>query len=257
MANTVLQRTLNNVAPEDLSPGYAAGDPNFGVPGAIPRTSTMTIGGSARAALVLFAIIVAAGTWSWLNVDTAQQGVIFFGSLIAALVLGLITTFRPQSAPITAPLYAVAEGVLLGMISRLYENAYDGVVLQAILATSAIAFVMYTLYSTRIIKVTPRFQRLLGAAVMGAMIFYGVNLLMSLIGVDFNLVGDTGPMGIAITAVLLVIATLTLASDFDFIEKGAQAGLPKYMNWAAAYGLVVSVVWIYLEVLRLLGKTRQ
>jgi uncharacterized YccA/Bax inhibitor family protein len=263
MANKVLERTLNNVNKDDLRAGYAApagvdqfGNPRFAPPGSGVATETMSISGSARAALVLFAIIAVVGGWAWISIPDSAYGPVLIVSVLAGLGLGLATTFKPNVARVTAPLYAVAEGVALGMISRVYEDAYTGIVPQALLATGAIAFVMYTLYSTRIIKVTPRFQRILFAAVGAAMLFYMVNLVMYAFGSRGFLINDTGPMGIAVSVILIVIAAMTLATDFDFIERGAQAGLPKYMDWAAAYGLVVSIVWIYLEVLRLLAKSR-
>jgi uncharacterized YccA/Bax inhibitor family protein len=216
----------------------------------------MTTGGSARAAMVLFAVIVAVGTWAWVSIPEDKTGIALFGGVIVALILGLITTFKPKLAKVTAPLYAVAEGIVLGTISRLYENLYSGIVVQAILATASIVFVMYTLYATGVIKVTEKFRKIVIGATLGVMVFYLLNLLLGIFGVNMPLIGDTGIMGIIFSLVVIVIAASNLALDFDFIEKGSEAGLPKYMNWAAAFGLVVTVVWIYLEVLRLLAKTR-
>ena len=169
---------------------------------------------------------------------------------------GLITTFKPKIARITAPLFAVAEGIALGVISKLYESYYDGIVVQAILATASIVFVMYTLYATGVIKVTPKFRKIVIGATMAIFVFYMLNFVLGFLNVDLPLIGDTGPMGIIFSLVVIVIAASNLALDFDFIERGSQAGLPKYMNWAAGYGLAVTVVWIYLEVLRLLSKIR-
>lgn len=268
MTNKVLEKTLNNVDQQDMKPGWAnstndsfgaiAQDQAFNYSGPTSNTSieVMTTGGSARAALALFAIIVAAGTWSWVSIPTDKFTLALIGGVIGGLVFGLITTFKPKVARITAPIYAIFEGVALGAISKLYEDFYSGIVVQAILATASIVFVMYTLYATGVIKVTARFRKIVIGATLGIMVFYMLNMLLHFVGVRMPLIGDTGPMGIIFSLVVIVIAASNLALDFDFIERGSEAGLPKYMNWAAAYGLAVTVVWIYLEVLRLLAKTR-
>ncbi|MBP9115969.1 MAG: Bax inhibitor-1/YccA family protein [Acidimicrobiia bacterium] len=269
MSNKVLEKTLKNVDKEDMNPGWASGqstavgsmsiqDQAFNNSGttAISGSGTMTVGGSARAAMVLFAIIVATGTWAWVSIPEDKFTLALFGGIFVGLAFGLITTFKPKYARVTAPLYAVAEGVALGAISKVFEYAYNGIVVQAILATGSIVFVMYTLYATGVIKVTQKFRKIVIGATMGVFVFYMLNLVLGLVGVDLPLIGDTGLLGIVFSLVVIVIAASNLALDFDFIERGAQAGLPKYMNWAAGYGLAVTVVWIYLEVLRLLSKIR-
>jgi uncharacterized YccA/Bax inhibitor family protein len=265
VANKVLEKTLNNVSSEDLRAGYAApgqvAQDAFGnsVNPPVDFTGTadaMSVTGSARAALVLFAIVVASGTWAWTSVPESSYGLVLIGGMILSLVFGLITTFKPQVARITGPLYALAIGAALGAISKIYEDAYNGIVFQAILATGSIVFVMYTLYSTRILKVTERFRKVVIGATLGIMVFYMITIVMSLFGGTMPLVWDSGLMGIGFSLFVIIIAASNLALDFDFIERGSQAGLPKYMNWAAGYGLIVTIVWIYLEVLRLLAKTR-
>lgn len=264
MASKVLEKTLNNVDEEDLKAGYAAPGQlsadafgNQTPPGSYVGTSeTMSVTGSARAALVLFAIVVGAGAWAWLSVPLENYTPVLLVSIFVALGFGLVTTFKPKVAKVTAPIYAVSEGVAMGMISRIYEDAYSGIVVQAILATGAIVFVMYTLYSTRILKVTPRFQKIVYASMMAAFVFIMANMLFMVFGSDTNLMAQGGLLGIVIPGVLIVIGAGMLAIDFDFIEKGSQSGLPKYMNWAAAYGLIVTIVWIYLNVLRLLANSR-
>jgi uncharacterized YccA/Bax inhibitor family protein len=263
MANTVLEKSFNNVDQNDMQPGYAApqGGGSGEGPISIPGTSdAMSVTGSARAALVLFGLVVVSGTWAWIqlpNYSVGTQWIIIFAAMIVAFILAMVTIFKPINGKITAPFYALAEGVFLGGISRIYEDAYDGIVVQAVLATSAIVFVMYTLYSTRILKVTPRFQKVVIGATLGIAVFYGMSLLLSLFGAQMPFIWDASPMGIAFSVFIIIIAASNLALDFDFIEKGSQAGLPKYMNWTAALGLVVTIVWIYLEVLRLLAKMRQ
>ena len=267
MSNKVLEKTLNNVDKQDMNAGWASGqssaqgaalaDQTFNYSGPTSSgTDVMTTGGAARAALALFAIIVATGTWAWVSVPEDKQVLAMIGGILVALGFGLITTFKPKIARITAPLFAVAEGIALGVISKLYESYYDGIVVQAILATASIVFVMYTLYATGVIKVTPKFRKIVIGATMAIFVFYMLNFVLGFLNVDLPLIGDTGPMVIIFSLVVIVIAASNLALDFDFIERGSQAGLPKYMNWAAGYGLAVTVVWIYLEVLRLLSKIR-
>lgn len=263
MTSKVLEKTLNNVNKEDLKPGYAApaqvSTDAFGdqiPPGSYIGTSqTMSVTGSARAALVLFALVVAGGTWAWVSVPASSAGLVLLISIFVALSFGLTTTFRPKSARITAPLYAVVEGIAMGVFSRLFEESYNGIVIQAVLATGAIVFVMYTLYSTRILKVTPRFQKIVFASMMAAFVFLMVNMLFAMFG-STNLMVQGGVLGLVIPGILIVIGAGMLAVDFDFIEKGSQAGLPKYMDWAAGYGLIVTIVWIYINVLRLLANSR-
>lgn len=261
MANKVLEKTLNNVDKDDLQTGWAAptsldaqqlnySGPTSGV------SQVMTAGGSARAALVLFALIVASGTWAWVSIPKDNAILAVFGGMIVGLIFGLITTFKPKVARVTAPLYALAEGVALGALSRLFEDKYSGIVVQAVLATAAIVFVMYSLYSFGFIKVTDKFRKIVIGATLGIMAFYFLSFILGMFTDSIPLINDSGPAGIIFSAVVIVIAAMNLALDFDFIERGSQAGLPKYMNWAAAYGLAVTVVWIYLEVLRLLAKTR-
>ncbi|MFN8016339.1 MAG: Bax inhibitor-1/YccA family protein [Acidimicrobiia bacterium] len=263
MANKVLEKTLSNIDPNDLKAGYAApssfdslGNPISPPPSVFTNTDSMSVTGAARAALVLFAILVATGTWAWISIPESAWGMALFVSIFAALGVGLLTTFKPNIARVSAPIYAAIEGVAIGLISRVYENAYNGIVIQAVLATGAIVFVMYSLYSMRIIKVTQRFTRIVIGATMAIFVFYMANLLFSIFNVNLPLINDTGIAGIIFSAVVICIAAANLAIDFSFIESGVQQGLPKYMNWAAAYGLVVTIVWIYLEVLRLLAKSR-
>lgn len=265
MANKVLEKTLNNVEKDDMKPGYAAPtlDPSqsYGSadvpPGNFVGTSdTMSTTGSARVALFLFGLVVAAGAWAWVTVPESAMWPVVFVAMIVGLIFAMITIFKPQSARMTAPIYALAEGVVLGLISRIYEDQFNGIVVQAVLATGAIVFVMYTLYSTGILKVTPRFRKVVIGATLAICLFYVMNMVLMIFGAQMPLIGDTGPWGIAFSAIIICVAASNLALDFDFIERGSAAGLPKYMDWAAGFGLIVTIVWIYLEVLRLLAKVR-
>lgn len=259
MANKILEKTLNNVDKNDMQPGFAS--PQVGADGgpiypADSSTETMSTTGSARAALVLLLILGATGAWAWIQVPESSVGGYLIIALLVGFGLGMFTAFKPASARISAPLYAAAQGVVLGLISRLYEDLYDGIVIQAVLATASIAFVMYTLYSTRILKVTEKFRKVVIGATLGIFVFYMLNFVLSIFGVNMPLINDTGIMGIGFSLFVISIGASNLALDFDFIERGSEAGLPKYMNWAAGFGLVATLIWIYLEVLRLLSKIR-
>lgn len=263
MSNVVLNNSFKRVNQEDLRPGYASPSDQTSTDGPIQvsgSNETMSVQGSARAALVLFALLAVTGTWAWINFPNLSSGMqmaVLWGPLIVGLILVFTAAFKPHLARFLAPGYALAQGLFLGSISRIFEEAYAGIVVQAVLATSAIVFVMYTLYSTRILKVTPKFRKIVIGATLGIMVFYMLNFAMSFFGAQMPFIWDTGALGIGFSLFVIVIAASNLALDFDFIEKGTQAGLPKYMNWAAALGLLVTIIWIYIEVLRLLSKLRQ
>jgi uncharacterized YccA/Bax inhibitor family protein len=175
--------------------------------------------------------------------------------MLAGLGCALVLTFKPTFARVLAPVYAVATGVAVGAISKAYNDAYSGIVLQAVGATLGVFVVMLVAYRGGIIRVTARFKRVVIGATLGVMLFYGVSLLLSLFGIDIFPQGSS-LMSIGFSFLVAGIAAMNLALDFDFIEKAAAAGAPKYMEWYAAFGLLVTLVWLYLEILRLLSKMR-
>jgi uncharacterized YccA/Bax inhibitor family protein len=226
------------------------------------RDDVMTVSGAAWATAALFVLLVAAGVVGWNLVKTDANGDVtsFPGWLVvAALVafgLAIVSFFKPKMARFTSPLYALAEGVFIGGISHAYDAAYDGIVVQAVGATAAVFGVMLLLYSARIIRVTERFRRIVVGATVGVMIFYGISLLFSLFGHTPAFLYDSSAFGILLSLFVAGLAAFNLALDFDVIERGAKAGAPKYMEWYAALGLMVTLVWLYLELLRLLARLR-
>ena len=162
--------------------------------------------------------------------------------------------FKPQFAKVLGPIYAVAEGVFVGAISHSYESIRHGIVVQAAGATVAVFAIMLFLYRTNIIKVTDRMRRIVIGATLGIMVFYGISMLINLFGGSVGFLNDTSALSIGFSFLVAGVAAFNLALDFDFIEKGAKAGLPKQMEWVAAVGLLVTIVWLYLEILRLLSK---
>jgi uncharacterized YccA/Bax inhibitor family protein len=227
-----------------------------------PPTSadTMTIGGTVSAAAVLLVILLAGAWVGWAQVDPSAEQIRLPGWLLPAVLVGLgiaiLTVFKPKLARFTGPVYAVVEGLLLGAISHVYHLAYDGIVVQAVGLTAGVFLLLLFLYATRVIKVTDNLRMGIVAATGAVFLVYMVSLVLRLFGVDVPFIHDSGPVGILFSLVVVVIASLNLVLDFDFIEQGAARGAPKYMEWYGAFGLVVTLVWLYLELLRLLSKLR-
>jgi uncharacterized YccA/Bax inhibitor family protein len=266
MANPVLNdRAFQQAGRTDAAPGWGAPaasttyiPPINDGPISRHRTGVMTIGGATTAAGVLFAILLVTATIGWNQVKVTGNQIKFPSwsllAVLAGFALVLVTSFKPKIAPYTAPIYAAAEGVFVGAISAAYNASYHGIVLQAVGATAAVFAVMLVLYKTRIIKVTERFRRIVIGATMGVMVFYGISLLFSLFGHTPSFFSHGGPLGILVSVLVSGLAAFNLALDFDIIERGAASGAPKYMEWFAALGLMVTLVWLYLELLRLLSK---
>jgi len=240
----------------------------------IEQGKTMTVGGTLTATGVLLALILAAGAFGWSQVvqttelvETStgelveQNSTSLPGWLIVAMFvglgLGLVTAFKPKLARFLAPLYALAYGTVLGAISAVYNNSWDGIVVQAILATMGVVLAMFFLYATRIIKVTPKYVAMVMAATFGILAMFLVGWIASIFGADIAFWDDPSPLGIGISLVIVIVAALNLAIDFDFIEKASKAGMPSYMEWYGAFGVTVTIVWIYVSILRLLALLRQ
>ena len=189
-------------------------------------------------------------TFSTQNISFIMVGVI--GGLITAI----ITIFKKQWAPYTVPLYAALEGLALGGISSLYEHMYTGIVQQAIFLTMGIFAALLFAYKTKIIKATENFKLGVFAATAGIGVVYLVSFIMSFFGGGLSIMSiENGSlMSIGFSFFVVIIASLNLVLDFDFIEQGAEAGVPKYMEWYGAFGLLVTLIWLYLEILRLLAK---
>jgi uncharacterized YccA/Bax inhibitor family protein len=156
----------------------------------------------------------------------------------------------------TAPLYAIAEGVLVGTISKIYSDVYDGIVVQAVLATFAVFIAILFMYANRSIKVTQRLRSTIMLATAGVFLFYMISIVHSLFGVDIPFIWDGGPFSILLSVLIVGIASFNLLLDFDVIERGINNRAPQWFSWFAAFGLMVTVVWLYIEILRLLALTR-
>lgn len=214
----------------------------------------MTIQGTVGRTAMLLALLFAATLLTW-NPVAPQNGTgwILIGA-IAGFVTALITIFNKKAAPFTAPFYAVCQGVMLGGISSLFERMYPGIVMQAVLLTFGTLGALLLAYTSRLIKATENFKLGVFAATGGIALFYLVSMILGFFGVQIPMIYGSGPVGIVFSAVVVVVAALNLVLDFDFIEQGAEQGAPKYMEWYAAFGLIVTLVWLYMEILRLLSK---
>ena len=226
-----------------------------------PATETMSIGGTVRACIALLAILVVAGAFAWDAIDPqvneVEVPIWYWICLVAALIVAIVTIIKPRFAPFTAPVYAALEGAVVGGISRLFEIEFEGIVLQAVMLTLGVFVILLGLYASRLIKVTENFRLGVIAATGAIVLVYVVDLILRAFGAEIPYLNDAGPVGIGISVVIVVIAALNLVLDLDFIEQGADSRAPAYMNWYAAFGLLVTLVWLYLEILRLLAKTRR
>jgi uncharacterized YccA/Bax inhibitor family protein len=277
MPNPVLnERTIssarNNWPPPQPSPSTTHYPPISDGPVSTWRPQVMTVNGTVTATATLFALLLASAAVGWIYTggpdevrvgDSVSYSYTFpalaWVGVILGFVLALVLMFRPHLARVLAPIYALAEGFFLGALSRMYETFYDGIVVQAAGATIAVFGVMLVLYRTRVIKVTERFRTIVTTATLGVMLFYGVCLLVRLFaGADsISFLSSPSLLGIAFSVFVAGLAAFNLALDFDFIERGASQGLDKRFEWYAAFGLLVTIVWLYLELLRLLSKLRE
>ena len=175
---------------------------------------------------------------------------------IGGFVVALVTIFKKSWAPITAPIYALLEGLVLGGISAMTELRFPGIPMQAVGLTFGTLVALLLVYRAGIIKVTDNFRLGVVAATGGIALFYIATMIMGFFGVRFPSVFGAGPLGIGISVFVVIVAALNLVLDFDLIERGAQMGAPKYMEWYGAFALIVTLIWLYLEILRLLQKLR-
>ena len=224
-------------------------------------SSTMTLGGTVNKTFMLLLFVAATASFSWnLTGGTAgggvHPGVLMVGGSILGLIFALATIFKKNWAPVTAPLYALSEGFMLGAISALAELQFPGIAFQATCMTFCTLFGLLVAYKSGLIRATENFKLGLFAATSGIFMIYMVTGIVRLFGGSMPFIHSSGAMGIGFSAVVVVIAALNLVMDFDFIEHGAEIGAPKYMEWYGAFGLMVTLIWLYLEILRLLMKTQ-
>jgi uncharacterized YccA/Bax inhibitor family protein len=219
----------------------------------------MTVQGTVLKTTLLVVILLLAAAYTWSQASAGSTNLVY-GLLIAGgiggFITALITIFIPKVSPFTAPIYAVLQGLLLGAISAIFEAMYQGIVIRAVGLTIGVLAVMLFLYGTRLVQVTAKFRIAVIAATGAVFLVYLVNIVLSFFSIRMPLIHESGPVGIGFSLVVVVIAALNLILDFDFIEQGAKQQAPKYMEWYGGFSLLVTLVWMYLEILRLLAKIR-
>jgi len=216
---------------------------------------SMTIQGTVNKAAVLLGLAVITAAWIWNKAQQPQAAMPWIlGGLLGGFAVAMVTIFKKNWSPVTAPLYAALEGLALGAISAIFESQFPGIVFMAIMLTFGTLAALLVAYTSRLIKATENFKLGVVAATGGICLFYLASIVMGFFGVSVPLLHSSGTFGILFSVFVVVIAALNLVLDFDFIENGAATGAPKYMEWYAAFGLMVTLVWLYLEILRLLSK---
>jgi len=214
--------------------------------------NAMSIQGTVNKTFILLFLTILSASWVWDN----PIGFLpyLWPVLIGGMIIAFVTIFNKTWSPVTAPIYALVEGVVLGVISALVERSYPGIVIQAVGLTFSILFCLLIAYKSRMIKVTDNFRLGVVAATGGIALLYIVSIVMGAFGARIPFIHEGGPIGIGFSLFVIVIASLNLVLDFDFIEKGAECRAPKYMEWYGAFGLIMTLIWLYLEILRLLTK---
>jgi len=210
----------------------------------------MTLAGTVSKTLFLLLLCVGTSTYGWDN--TALT----FPAAIAGLIVAIVTIAKKQWASVTAPLYALLQGILLGGITGMYEAQFPGIGLQAIGLTFGILFALLFCYMSGMIKPTENFKLMIASATGGIFLLYMASFVLGFFGINIGFIHSNGLLGIGFSMFVVGIAALNLVLDFDFIEEGVEAGLPKHMEWFGAFSLMVTLVWLYLEILRLLSKLR-
>jgi len=224
------------------------------------ETGTMTVSGTVNKTGILSICVVATAAFTWNRFlaspspETVAPWIMIGG--IGGFIFALITIFKKEWSPVTAPVYALLEGLVLGGISAMLELRFPGIAMQAVALTFGTLFALLIAYRSGLIRVTDNFRLGVVAATGGIAVFYLISFILGFFGVHFNSIYGSGAIGIGFSVVVVIVAALNLVLDFDLIESGARAGAPKYMEWYGAFALMVTLIWLYLEIIRLLSKVR-
>jgi len=257
-SNPVLSR-LGQAAERERTAGYGPGygqpyPTASGYPAAPPAVEPMTMDDVVVKTVTLLGITGISAVAAWNLVPDALIGPVWVGAAIVGLVVGLIISFSRMANPALVVAYAIIEGAFVGLVSKFYQEiaGFQGIVLQAVIATFGVFFLMAFLYKSRVIRATPRFTRGLIAVMAGLFGVILINFVLSLFGLNTGL-RSNGLLGIGFSLVIIVVAALSFILDFDQIEQGVRMGLPRRYSWTAAFGVLVGLIWLYLEILRLLS----
>ena len=238
-------RTSNPaLSPSTFNQPVAAGEQRMTIQGAVNKTGI----------LLAIAVLSAAFTWNRFTQNPAMAMPLVLVGGIGGFIMALVTCFKKQWSPVTAPIYALLEGLVIGGVSALFERQSNGIVLQAGMLTFGTLFAMLAAYRSGWIRATEKFKTGVIAATGGICLLYFVSWILGMFGVNMSFMNGGGMLSIGISVVVVIVAALNLVLDFDVIEQGAQLGAPKYLEWYAGFGLLVTLVWLYLEILRLLAK---
>ena len=223
-------------------------------------TTRMTLNGTVNKTGILLVCAIAAAGWTWLKFmqsqDVSDVYPWMIAGMIGGLVMAMVTIFKKEWSPVTAPLYALLEGLVLGGASAMMEMRFHGIAIQAVSLTFGTLIAMLIAYRSGLIKVTDKLRLGIVAATGGIAVFYFLQFILGFFGVHFTTINGSGPIGIGFSLVVVVVAALNLVLDFDLIENGARYGAPKYMEWYGAFALMITLIWLYFEILRLLSKFR-
>jgi len=230
--------------------------------GAVVRGSdqAMSLNGTVNKTGFLLLLTVLTASFAWNQIEIGPRGQVsgaslyLWGGLIGGLIMSLVTTFKKEWSPITAPMYALLEGFFLGAISSIFEARFPGIVIQAVMLTFGTLFALLAAYRTGLIKATENFKLGVVAATGGIALVYLASIVLRMFNIGIPYIHQSGIIGIGFSLFAVVVAALNLVLDFDFIETGVEQGAPKYMEWYGAFGLMVTLVWLYIEFLRLLSK---
>lgn len=226
---------------QEILPSSATGT------GSLSRT--MTVQGAVNKSLILFGILLLSAGAGFLY----PNPLFMWGGAIGGIILVLVTSFKLSLAPVTAPLYAALEGLFVGSVSAIFAAAFDGIIFQAVTLTLALLFMMLFIYKTGLVKVTEKFRTGVIMATGAVLVVYLLNFVLSMFGVNMPFLHEGGMIGIGISLLIIGIACLNLLLDFDNFERGERAGAPEFMEWFSAMGLLITLVWLYMEILRLLS----
>lgn len=225
---------------------------------ALGRDDLMTIGGTVNKTAISLVIVLLTASWTWnLGLADPRVGGLLMLGVIGGFVTALVTVFKQSWAPFTTPAYAAFEGLALGGISAAFESRYPGIASQAIFLTFGTLGALLLAYHSGLVRATEKFKLGVFAATGGIALVYLVGFVMSFFGTGIPLIHGSGTVGIVFSLFVVGIAALNLVIDFDFIEQGAENGAPRYMEWYGAFALLVTLVWLYLEILRLLSKLQE
>jgi uncharacterized YccA/Bax inhibitor family protein len=220
----------------------------------------MTLNGTVNKTGILLVCAIATAAWTWRlflqSRNMTDVAPLMLAGMIGGLICAMVTIFKKEWSPVTAPIYALLEGLVLGGLSAVLDLRYPGIAIQAVSLTFGTLFVLLLAYRSGMIRVTQKFRLGIVAATGGIMVFYLLQMVLGFFGFHFISINGSGPIGIGFSLIVVGIAALNLVLDFDFIEQGVRSGAPKYMEWYGAFGIMVTLVWLYLEILRLLSKMR-